>query len=132
LTGGLNVKNDTTNAYGAFYDVLISRTTDYTKFALTTNSSFSGTVDVSVVGYQEQLYLGATLHHGLTVPDGQVMLDSGVHDAQVSIVGVSASSAGTYSGGLAYHSDGNAGGARDAWGVGVGWNDSFGHGPGPS
>ncbi len=32
------------------------------------------------------------------------------------------SSAGTYSGSLASHSDGNAGGARDAWGVGVGWN----------
>jgi len=41
------------------------------------------------------------------------------------------SSAGTYSG-FDFHHDGNAGGARDAWGVsvGVGWEGSFGHGPG--
>ncbi len=42
------------------------------------------------------------------------------------------SSAGSYSGGFDFHHDGNAGGARDAWGVGVGWEGSVGHGPGPS
>jgi len=41
------------------------------------------------------------------------------------------SSAGSYSGGFDFHHDGNAGGARDIWGVGVGWNGSTGHGPGP-
>jgi hypothetical protein len=40
------------------------------------------------------------------------------------------SSAGHYRGGLAYHSDGNFGGARDAWGIGVGWNGLIvGHRP---
>ena len=34
-------------------------------------------------------------------------------------------------GGFAYHHDRNIGGARDAWGVGVGWDGAFGHGPGP-
>jgi hypothetical protein len=43
-----------------------------------------------------------------------------------------ASSAGAYVGGFAHHSDGDAGGAHDAWGAGVGWNDLIvGHGPGP-
>jgi len=41
------------------------------------------------------------------------------------------SNAGTYSGGFDFHHDGNAGGARDIWGVGVGWEGSIGHGPGP-
>jgi len=41
------------------------------------------------------------------------------------------SSAGAYSGGFDFHGDGNAGGARDAWGVGVGSNGTIGHGPGP-
>jgi hypothetical protein len=42
------------------------------------------------------------------------------------------SSAETYSGAFAHHQDGNPGGARDAWGIGVGWNDLLlGHGPGP-
>ena len=40
------------------------------------------------------------------------------------------SSAATYSGGFDFHHDGNAGGARDAWGVSVGWEGSIGHGPG--
>jgi autotransporter-associated beta strand protein len=37
-------------------------------------------------------------------------------------------------GGFGFHSenDGTVGGARDAWGVGVGWDGSTGHGPGPS
>ena len=35
-----------------------------------------------------------------------------------------------YSGGFDFHHDGNAGGARDAWGIGVAWEGSFGHGPG--
>jgi hypothetical protein len=42
------------------------------------------------------------------------------------------SSAGTSSPGFDFHGDGNVGVPRDAWGVGVGWNDSFGHGPGPN
>ena len=41
------------------------------------------------------------------------------------------SSAGTYSGGFDFQHDGNVGGGRDALGVGVGWNGSTGHGPGP-
>jgi hypothetical protein len=36
----------------------------------------------------------------------------------------------TYTGGLAHHPDGNLGGARDAWGIGVGWEGSLGHGSG--
>ncbi len=40
------------------------------------------------------------------------------------------SSAGTYSG-FDFHHDGTAGGARDAWGIGVDWNGAVGHGPGP-
>ena len=35
----------------------------------------------------------------------------------------------TYTGGLAYHSEGNFGG-RDAWGVGLGEHSPIGHGPG--
>ena len=38
--------------------------------------------------------------------------------------------AGTDTGGFAFHQDGNVGGARDAWGVGAGWDGRFGHGPG--
>jgi hypothetical protein len=41
-------------------------------------------------------------------------------------------SAETYASGLADRHDGNVGGARDAWGVGVGSNSSTGHGPGPA
>jgi autotransporter-associated beta strand protein len=43
-----------------------------------------------------------------------------------------ASGAGTDTGGFGFHHEnyGNLCGARDAWGVGVGWGDSFGHGPG--
>jgi hypothetical protein len=41
------------------------------------------------------------------------------------------SSAGSYSGGLDFHYNGNVG-ARDTWGIGVGWEASFGHGPGSS
>ena len=89
---GLSVVYDTTNAYGTFYDVLVSKTTNSTNFALTTNSTFSGKVDVSVVGYQEQLYIGQTPHKGPMVPDGQVMLENGVHNAEVSIIGVPAHS----------------------------------------
>ena len=40
------------------------------------------------------------------------------------------SSAGAYSGGFDFHHDGNAGGARDAWGVGLGEHSPIGHGPG--
>ncbi len=42
------------------------------------------------------------------------------------------SSAGAFSGDFDFHHDGNPGGARDVWGVSVGWNGSTGHGPGPS
>jgi hypothetical protein len=41
-----------------------------------------------------------------------------------------ASSAGTDPGGFGFHGDTNVGGARDAWGVSVGWNGSTGRGPG--
>jgi hypothetical protein len=41
------------------------------------------------------------------------------------------SSAGTYSGAFAYHSDRSAGGARDVWGIGGGDPSPIGHGPGP-
>ncbi len=40
------------------------------------------------------------------------------------------SSAATYSGGFDFHRDGNAGGACDLWGVGVGSEGTIGHGPG--
>jgi hypothetical protein len=92
VTHGLSMVYDTTNAYGTFYDVLISKTTNSTNFTLTTNSSFSGKVDVSVVGYREQLYIGSVPHKGPMVPDGQVMLENGVHKAEVSIIGVPAHS----------------------------------------
>jgi hypothetical protein len=91
-THGLSVVYETTNAYGTFYDVLISKTTNSTNFALTTKSSFSGKVDVAVVGYREQLYIGWAPHKGPMVPDGQVMLDNGVHSAEVSIIGALAHS----------------------------------------
>jgi hypothetical protein len=42
------------------------------------------------------------------------------------------SSAGSYSVGFDFRHEGNASGARDVWGVGVGWNGSAGHGPGSS
>jgi hypothetical protein len=42
------------------------------------------------------------------------------------------SSAGSYSGGFDCRHDGNVSGARDVWGVDVGWNGSTGHGPGSS
>ena len=44
-----------------------------------------------------------------------------------------ASGAGTDPSGFGFHyeNDGNVGGARDAWGVGVGWQGQIGHGPGP-
>jgi hypothetical protein len=44
-----------------------------------------------------------------------------------------ASSAGTDPGcfGSRYENNGNAGGARDAWGVSAGWTESIGHGPAP-
>jgi len=47
---------------------------------------------------------------------------------------VLAPGAGTDAGGFGFRheNDGSVGGARDAWGVGVGWNGSVGHGPGPS
>ena len=38
---------------------------------------------------------------------------------------------GTSSGGFDFRDDGNAGGARDAWGLGVGSGGQIGHGPGP-
>ena len=44
-----------------------------------------------------------------------------------------ASGAGTDPSGFGFHyeNDGNVGGARDAWGVGVGSHGQIGHGPGP-
>ena len=39
------------------------------------------------MGYKEQLYVNWVPNHPPTVPDGQVMLDNGIHDAQVSIIG---------------------------------------------
>lgn len=88
LTGGLGVVYDTTTAQGTFYWVTVSKTSNHANFSLTTNSSFSGNLDVSVVGYKEQLYVNWVPNHPPTVPDGQVMLDNGIHDAQVSIIGV--------------------------------------------
>ena len=40
------------------------------------------------------------------------------------------SRAGSYSGGFGFHGDGYVDGERAVWGVGVGWEGSFGHGPG--
>jgi len=63
----------------------------------------------------------------LAEPPSTPAIDTLAFDAWTAL----GSSAGTYSG-FDFHHDGNAGGGRDAWGVGVGWNGSFGHGPGSS
>ena len=60
-------------------------------------------------------------------PPSTLASDARAFDAWTAL----GSNAGAYSGGFDFHQDGNAGGARDVWGVGAGSNGSFGHGPGP-
>ncbi len=52
-------------------------------------------------------------------------------DPLPSTPGPRSARAPAYSGGFDFHDDGNAGGARDLWGVGVGSDGPIGHGPGP-
>ncbi len=73
----------------ATFDVTISKNSNTANFTLRTNPLFSEHVTFTIIGYQENLYIGNALNKSNVVPAGQELLtwNSAQQTAQIDVVG---------------------------------------------